>query len=144
MPVRRLLLLIAVLLGIGALAAAVMPRDLRIRADTATTAPAPAAPSRARAGPPTPGTERVAHRIDAGLPGMPVVRANVGDLVDLSVAAPTPDEVELAGLGRFAAVDAYTPAHFEFLAERAGAFPIRLALAGRTVGRLDVRARARP
>jgi hypothetical protein len=80
----------------------------------------------------------VARIVDAAAGRQAVVRARVGDLLKLSVKAPSPDEVELVGLGRFQAVDESSPARFEFFLERAGTFPIRLQESDREIGELRV------
>jgi hypothetical protein len=90
--------------------------------------PAPSAPAS--------GGRRVQARVDGAARSPAVVRARVGDLLSLRVTAPEPDEVELAGLGRFDAADAFSPARFEFFVARPGQFPIRLRQARRVVGRL--------
>jgi hypothetical protein len=136
MPGRRLLLLAAVLLASGALAAALAPRDLRDpQAPTARTATTgtQASPT------PRPGGREVRRVVDASAPRPALVGARVGDLVHLVVKAPEPDRVELVGLGRFEAVDGFSPARFDFFAERPGRFPIRLRESGEEIGRLDGR-----
>jgi hypothetical protein len=133
---RRLFVLAVVLLATGAIAAAVTPRDVRQGGETTSTAPAPAPPPRAVA--PVPGDD--VHVVDAAAPRPVVVRVRRGSLVRLRVRARGPDEVELVGLDRFAAVDEFTPARFDFFAQRAGSFPIRLREARRDIGRLVVEA----
>ncbi len=138
---RRLLLLSAVLLATGALAAALTPRDLRqgtATTPTATTAPPPrAAPG---GGTPAGARERRAS-FDAAARQPTVVRVRQGTLLHVVVQAPAPDEVELVGLGRFEAVDQFSPARFDFFAKRAGTFPVRLRESDRVIGRLVVDAR---
>lgn len=134
MPARRLLLFAALLLAVGTLAAALAPSDLRRPADTQRTTP----PPRAAPGPPAPGRATVSRTLRARARGSQVVSAHLGDRVILTVEADAPDEVAL-GEQRFASVDAFSPARFDFIAERAGSFPIRLRQAGRELGRLVVR-----
>jgi hypothetical protein len=136
---RRLLILSAVLLATGALAAALTPREVRKGATPTATAPPPTPPpaaggTRARAA-------EVSATVDAQARRPAVVRTRQGTLVRLVVRVSAPDEVELEGLGRFAPADQYSPARFEFFADRAGSFPIRLREAGRAIGRLVVSAR---
>lgn len=136
---RHLLLLAAVLLATGALAAALTPRDARRGDEAATTAaPAPGAGGGTRPRAP----ERSAT-IDASARRQVVVRVREGTLLRLTVRAPSPDEVELSGLGRFQAVDQFSPARFEFFARREGSFPVRLRESGRTIGRLVVSGKPR-
>jgi hypothetical protein len=137
---RRLLLLIAVLLATGAIAAALTPRELRpTDRQTTSTAPAPVAP--AGTGGTGAAAREVTRTVDADGREPAVVRADEGDLVHLSVRAPSPDIVELVGTGRFAAVDSSTPARFDFFASRSGTFPIHLQEADRDAGRLVVATR---
>src|SRR3954452_19799541 len=100
---RRVLLLVAVLLATGAIAAALTPRD---SGQTTPTTTAPTAPAVAG---PTGGTGAGAEG-DPGTAGAEgsepaVVRTQVVDLLSLVVRAPSPDVVELDGTGRFASVD---------------------------------------
>ena len=135
---RRLLLLVAVLLVTGAIAAALTPRDLRnpTPATTATTPPStPGATGGTGAA-----SREVTRTIDAAAAEPAVVRGRVGDLLHLEVRVPGPEEVEIVGTGRFASGDATTPARFEFFLEQTGKFPIRLQNSGREAGRLDVSA----
>ena len=137
---RRVLLLVAVLLATGAIAAALTPRDLRDSDQTTPTT---------RSTPPTlpgatggtgAGAREVTRSVDAEGAEPAVVRTQVGDLLNLVVRAPSPDVVELDGTGRFASVDASTPARFNFFVEKPGTFPIRLQESGREIGRLVVSA----
>src|SRR3954451_1738632 len=120
---RRLLLLVALLLAVGAIAAALTPRDLRRGEDTTATTPPSTSTVPTQA---TGGTGANAHEItrtvDADAAEEPVVRAQVGDLLHLSVKAPSPDVVEIQGLDRFAPVDASSPALFDFFLDSSGAF----------------------
>jgi hypothetical protein len=139
---RRLLLLVAVLLATGAIAAALTPRDLRDpQPTTATTSTSPASTVPAEA---TGGTQAGAHEVsrtvDAERAEPAVVHARVGDLLHLTVHAPSPDVVELVGTGRVATVDASTPARFEFFVPNPGTFPIHLQESGQDIGRLVVAA----
>ncbi|MDX6698275.1 MAG: hypothetical protein QOE65_1672 [Solirubrobacteraceae bacterium] len=134
---RRLLVLAAVLLATGAIAAALTPRELRKGTATTPTSAAPA-PPRAPGGGTAAGTAEDVRVVDASAPRPAVVRARPGQLLRLRVRATAPDEVELVGLDRFASVDSFTPARFDFFPQRGGTFPIRLVGARRDVGRLVV------
>ena len=68
------------------------------------------------------------------------MRARVGELLHLVVRAPSPDVVEVDGIGRFDSVDPSTPARFNFFLETPGTFPISLQETGQEVGRLVVSA----
>src|SRR3954454_13717878 len=102
---RRLLLLAALLLAVGAVAAALTPRDLRRPAQTTHTTPTTStAPTQATGGTGA-NAHEVSRTVDSEGPEEPVVPAHVGDLLDLTVKVFSPDVVELAGLGRFDAAD---------------------------------------
>ncbi|MDX6671504.1 MAG: hypothetical protein QOI91_1867 [Solirubrobacteraceae bacterium] len=132
---RRLLILAAVLLATGAMAAALTPRDRgrMTNAPTTSTATTPRA-----TGGTVPGAAVAAFTIDSAARRPAVVRVRRGALLRLQVKSPSPDEVELVGLGRFEPVDRFSPARFEFFALRGGTFPIRLRGTGRVIGRLVV------
>ena len=133
MLARRLLVLAAVLLALGAVAASLAPRDLRGPATTT------ALPSTAPAATPTPARGReVALVVDASRPRAATVSARVGDDVHLAVRAPSPDSVRIVALGQSEAVDPYSPAMFDFVPDRAGHFPITLEQSGRRVGVLRI------
>jgi hypothetical protein len=137
MLARRLLLLAALLLATGAVAAALAPRDESGPTTTSTTTrPSATAPPAASGG--TAPTREINRSVSAASPEPAVVRAHAGDLLNLVVAAPSADEVELVGLGRFQAVDEFSPARFNFFLSRVGTFPIRLRERDRDIGRIVV------
>ncbi len=135
---RRLLLLVAVLLATGAIAAALTPRDSGQTTPTTTAPTAPVVPG--ATGGTGAGAREVNRTVDAEGAEPAVVRARTGDLLNLVVRAPSPDVVELDGTGRFASVDSSTPARFNFVVENPGTFPIRLQETGQEIGRLVVSA----
>jgi hypothetical protein len=135
---RRLLLLVAVLLATGAIAAALTPRDSSQTTPTTTTSTTPALPG--ATGGTGAGAREVTRTVNAEGAEPAVVRTRVGDLLHLVVRAPSPDVVELDGTGRFASVDSSTPARFNFFVENPGTFPIRLQETGQEIGRLVVSA----
>jgi hypothetical protein len=135
---RRMLLLVAVLLATGAIAAALTPRDSGQSTPTTTTSTTPALPG--ATGGTGAGAREVTRTVNAEAAEPAVVRARVGDLLHLVVRAPSPDVVELDGTGRFDSVDSSTPARFEFFVETPGTFPIRLQETGQEIGRLVVSA----
>ena len=135
MLARRLLLLVAVLLVVGALASAVAPRDTTKKdqgpaSSVATeTAPAPA---------PGAGTT-VTAELTGGTGGRTkTVRARVGDLIDLTVAAPGPDTVTIEGYDQIQPADPDSPARFSFFADQQGNFDVTLQQAGTLAGRLEI------
>lgn len=133
MLVRRLVALMAVLFLLTALAVAVAPPEPTDRPDR-TLPREPAAASR------PPGEGQV---VTADFPGPDpgstlVVRAAVGDLIRLTVAADEPDTVEIGGWDRVEPVDSTSPVRTELYADRPGSFAIRLIRAARDVGRIEV------
>jgi hypothetical protein len=132
---RRLLILAAVLLATGAMAAALTPRDRSPKVDPATTSTATTPGATGGTAPVPPAAT---FTIDAAARRPAVVRVRLGALLRLRVKAPAPDEVELVGLGRFEPVDQFSPARFDFFALEGGTFPIRLRRSGRVIGRLVV------
>jgi hypothetical protein len=135
MLVRRLLLLIAVLLVVGAIASAIAPHNsTRTNATTTTTGPG---------APPTVPSTTAGATVTAELPGpatgrTKTVRARVGDLIDQTVRAPGPDTVTIAGYDEIQPADATSPAHFSFFADQSGTFDVSLQEAGTVAGRLEI------
>jgi hypothetical protein len=133
---RRFLLLVAVLMGLTALAASIAPREPLIRDQgrgTVTPTPTPT---------PTAAASTPLHSISRTLvisaePGRIVVRE--GDLVRLTVKGIELDSVSV--LDQIEPVERQSPALFELLADTPGQYPIELVDAGRRVGTLVVRAR---
>ena len=125
---RRLLIALAVLMGLTALAAGVAPRR-----------PVPGgfgaeAPPVASAGQPPRPLERV---LDADAAGQRV-RARVGQPVVIEVRTDVLDTVSLAEYGNQPA-EPDSPARFELLADTPGRYAIDLLEAGRRIGVLEVR-----
>ena len=134
---RRLLVLMAVLLGLTALTTALAPRP-RVTSPQATSTPRPT-PSAATPSAPQP-SRVVSPTIDASVGARPArVRARAGDTVRLVVRGDVLDAVELEGLDEIEPVEPGSPARFEFLAEAPGEHPIVLLDDERRVGLLDIR-----
>jgi hypothetical protein len=129
MLARRVLVLAAVLLALGAVAASLAPRD--------TTTPRPPTPS--AAAPRLSQGRDVTLAVDASARRVQTVSARVGDHVRLTVRASGPDAVSIAALGESQAVDPYSPATFDFLPRIAGSFPVTLQQSGRRVATLRIR-----
>jgi hypothetical protein len=132
---RRFLLLVAVLMGLTALAASVAPRDSAVRGPQPerrdpTPTPTPTSPD-------APSTTRtVVRTISAdAAPRRVVVRE--GDLVELQVANSELDTVRL--MGRIEPVEPLANARFHILADRPDKYPIELLESGRRIGTLEVR-----
>jgi hypothetical protein len=139
---RRLLVIMAVLLGLTALATALAPRPtVAPQRGDATRSPS-AEPS---ASPASPTASRVVTQTvnaDAGAPPARV-RARAGDTIQLMVRGDVLDAVELQGLDEIEPVEPGSPARFEFLAEGPGEHAILLQEADRRVGLLVISERKR-
>jgi hypothetical protein len=128
---RRFLLLVAVLMGLTALAASIAPREPLVRnRQAATPTPTPTAAAEAHA------VRTVEKTISAGA-GHARVIVREGDLVRLTVDYADVDVVTL--LDDFEPVEADSPATFELLADSPGPHPIALLDADRRIGTLVVR-----
>jgi hypothetical protein len=140
---RRLLLLVAVLMGLTALAASVAPRQTG-------DAPTPPVPGRTATPQPTqtpelaPGTAQPQDVIVEAMSAAKGasasrVRARPGQTLQLTVQGAVFDEVHIGGLDRFAAIAPEAPAYFELFLDQTGRFPVTLVDAGRRLGEIDVR-----
>jgi hypothetical protein len=125
---RRFLILVAVLMGVTALAASLAPQPVtREQRRESTPTPAPAG---------SPSFETVEHELSTTDPRARVT-VREGDLVELTVSGPERDSVML--LGRMDTIDPTTPARFSLLATEPGEHPIELVDAGRQIGTLVIR-----
>jgi hypothetical protein len=131
---RRFLLLVAVLMGLTALAASVAPRDPAVRSERRQATPTPSATAPA-VGPATTRTVQREISADEGRPQRVVV--DEGDIVELEVASSEVDSVVL--MDRIEPVDPVSNARFNILADTPGEYPIQLLDAAREVGVLEVR-----
>jgi hypothetical protein len=129
MVARRLLIVLAVLLGLTALAAGVAPRR---PIDSAPDAGAPAVTPVARAG------GSVQRTMDAAATGQHMV-ARVGQTVELTVRSQVLNAVSLGDVGVRTA-EADSPARFELLADVPGTYPVELVESGQRIGTLEIRA----
>jgi hypothetical protein len=123
---RRFLILVAVLMGMTALAATVAPRQPVSERDrqqaTAT---------------PTPGTATLATVVKEVTTEEADVTVNEGDLVELTISGPERDSVML--LDRMDTIDPQSPARFSLLAGEPGEYPIELVEGDRQIGTLTIR-----
>ena len=126
---RRFLILVAVLMGMTALAASVAPRSPTTSEERREATPTPAP-----AGAPTLTT--VEKRISIA-DGDARLTIDEGDLVELTIEGPDADSVLL--LNRMDTVHPDSPARFSLLAEEPGEYPIELVDADRRVGTLVIR-----
>jgi hypothetical protein len=126
---RRFLILVAVLMGMTALAASVAPRQPVVPRDQreATPTPAPAG---------TPTLVTVEKEIStADVDARVTVRE--GDLVELTISGPERDSVLM--LDRMDTIHPESPARFSLLAGEPGEYPIELLEADRRIGTLVIR-----
>ena len=123
---RRFLILVAVLMGMTALAASVAPRQPVSQQEREST------PTPAPAGSPTLVTvEKQLTTSDAN------VTVQQGDLVELTISGPESDSVML--LDRMDTIHPDSPARFSILADEPGEYPIELVDADREIGTLVIR-----
>ena len=132
---RRFLLLVAVLMGLTALAASVAPREPSNRDGRGTGHADRRRRRRPRRG--DGDLETVTKRLNTA-EGITRVVVDEGDLVDLEVSGSELDSVTL--LDEVVAIDPDSPALFQLLADEPGEYPIELLDAKRQVGTLVVRA----
>jgi hypothetical protein len=118
---RRLLFFAVFVIVAASATSAMAPRERRVRDPPGAHAPPPPA-----------------SVVEASLPSDRDVRARVGDVVRLSVRAPSADVVEVTSLAVEEPVDAGAPAELIFVADRAGRFPVRLRDAGEAIGTLRI------
>jgi hypothetical protein len=132
---RRFLLLVAVLMGLTALAASVAPRESIDRSGRGAATPT-ATPTLSPTG--DGNLPTVLKRLNTA-EGITRVAVNEGDLVLLEVSGSEVDSVTLRD--EVVPIDPNSPAVFELLADEPGEYPITLVDADRQVGVLLVRAR---
>ena len=124
---RRFLILVAVLMGMTALAASVAPRQPVREQDRqeATSTPTPS------------GTTTLATVEKELTTSEADLTVNQGDLVELTISGPERDSVLL--LDRMDTVDPHSPARFSLVAGEPGEYPIELVDADRQIGTLTIR-----
>jgi hypothetical protein len=124
---RRFLILVAVLMGMTALAASLAPRqpvNERERGEATST--------------PTPAGTTTLSRVEEELTTSDAdVTVDQGDLVELTISGPERDSVML--LDRMDTVDPESPARFSLVAGAPGEYPIELVEADRQIGTLTIR-----
>jgi hypothetical protein len=133
---RRLLILVAVLMGLTALAASVTPQPQTRRGEVAgTPTPTPSPTPAASAAPATQGV--VVRHIDASRAHAPVtIEVARGQRLELRVTVTGADAVSLDDL-EIEAADVRSDAVLELFADAPGSYPVRL-LSGRTIGTVRV------
>jgi hypothetical protein len=133
MAARRLIAVMLVLLFLSSLAAALAPVDRQEDETSTTTTSEPAQPAASTQG------KLVRETLDARHKPGGVVKASVGDQLQLKVTAPRPGTVELVRLGPTEDVDPIAPARFDVLLDvAAGRYPVRILETGRRLGTIVV------
>jgi protein-disulfide isomerase len=125
---RRLLLFVVLLIAIGAVASATVPREETPPARR--PASTPSVPAQA-----TPAT----NVVEARMPARRDVRATVGDIIQLEVRHDAADVVQVTALGLEEPVEPDIAAQLVFDADRPGRFAVTLRDAERRVGVIDVK-----
>jgi hypothetical protein len=124
---RRLLLFVVLLIAIGAVANATVPREQGAPVRPPAPSPVPEQPGPA------------ANVVQARLPGRRDVRARVGDVVQLEVTHDAEDVVQVLALGVSEPVEPGIAAQLIFDADHPGRFAVTLRDAQRRVGTIDVK-----
>jgi hypothetical protein len=131
---RRMLVLVAVLMGLTALVATLAPPE-RVRPRGEPT-PAPLASRPAQALPPAGPDVKATLPSGRGRPR--TVRAELGDAVTIDVESETATSVALGDLA-IQQAEPGLPAHFELLADTPGRYPLVVVDDQRRIGTLIVR-----
>lgn len=125
---RRVTILFAGLLALSVIVAVAVPRP----------EPADDPTPRTVSEPPSGGD--VTAAVSGTLPRDKVIRAKVGELVELAVTSPEPDSASIEAFGLTESADRGAPARFSFLADRRGSFDVTLSLGEKTtVGTVVIR-----
>jgi hypothetical protein len=122
---RRVALFFVLLILIGAIANATVPREKGAPVESTPPLPAPAAPP--------------ADIVHARLPAENDIVAHVGNVVQIEVAHDAQDVVQVQALGVEEPVERGIDAQLVFDADRAGRFAVTLRDAGERVGTVDVK-----
>ena len=122
MAARRLIGLLLVVLVVSSAGAALFAPEREAGTEPTTTAPAP---TRGEAGGPTGRLiEKSVQAVQAPSAEPRVLRAHVGDQLELSVSARAPSEVEIPRFGLLEQASADDPARFSLLLGEAGRFAV--------------------
>ena len=124
---RRFLILVAVLMGMTALAASLAPRQPSTQQERSESTPTPA-PA---------GTSTLVTVEKQLTTSKADVTVNAGDLVELTISGPETDSVML--LDRMDTIHPDSPARFSLLAGEPGEYPIELVDDDRRIGTLTIR-----
>ena len=123
---RRLMLFVVLLLLIGAMASATVPRERRAQVERAPM-PAPAQ------------LEPAAGAVEGRMPAKRSLRAKVGDVVRIDVRSATDDVAQVLSMGVSEPVGPGVPSQLVFDADHPGRFSVTLRDAGRRIGTVVVR-----
>jgi hypothetical protein len=134
-----MLILVAVLMGLTALAASVSPPPDTVRRDGRAAVSTPTPTLAAPANPDLPSEAGVVTRsVDAAALREPVqIGVPRGALLDLTVSVAEPDTVALGEL-RLDAAAPESPAQFQLFADAPGDYPLRLVESQRDLGSVRV------
>jgi hypothetical protein len=132
---RRILVLVAVLMGLTALAASLTPPPQPTQRNPAATGPTPT-PQAIEPQPATAPRTVSARLSEAGPPR--TVSARTGDTIELDVSGSTPDTVVIDDLAVSEPVDPDSPAQVEIYADMPGSYPVLLLDSRRRIGALRI------
>jgi hypothetical protein len=133
---RRLLILMLAVLAVSTLAAALLAPPPESERTTTTTAEAPQEDANERR---TGSGRLIEARVRATGRRPERIRASTGDQLALTVRSRSAGQVEIPAFGLIEDLGRADPARFDLLVDRPGVFEIRVAGAGRIVGRIVVR-----
>ena len=132
---RRILVLVAVLMGLTALAASLTPPPQPVPRNRTGTGPT-ATPQATEPQPALTARTLSAHLSESGRPRTISVRT--GDTIDLDVTGSTPDTVVIDDLAVSEPVDPDSPAQVQIYADTPGTYPVLLLDSGRRIGALRI------
>lgn len=143
MAARRLIAILLVLLFLSSLAAALAPVSQTGKSasssttDTSTDAAAsPTLPPETSGEAPT----LINQSIDTALEKPPLIRASIGDQLQLKVTSQETGTVELVHIGPTEDVGPQQPALFDVLLRDPGTYPVRFLETGREIAKIVVTA----
>jgi hypothetical protein len=132
---RRILVLVAVLMGLTALAASLTPPPQPVPRNRTATGPTPT-PAAAEPQPAVVARTVSARLSEAGRPR--TISARTGDTIELDVSGSTPDTVVIDDLAVSEPVDLDSPAQVQIYADMPGTYPVLLLDSGRRIGAVRI------
>ena len=130
---RRFLVILALVMGLTAVAASVSPREPRVGQGAGEAVPAPSA----QPSPAATTADTVTRTLSADGPPEEIV-IGTGDVLELEVEGSELDSVAIESLAKLEPLDPEVPARFLILAEAEGEHPITLLDAEREIGTLVI------